>query len=313
MFPRSARRPLFALLASASALLVLAGCKPATDARAAEQAKPASQGAVFQTDDAEFAVPGSKVHTLPASAQGRVYQIYVKTPFGYDAPENAGRTWPVIYLNDGPYTFQVASGVTHLPYRFNRLQQAILVGISYAQGDDGMVSRRRDMTPWRDPGLPSASGGAPQYLAFIKGQVLPFVESRYRADPRRRTLAGQSYGGLFGAWVAVTEPELFDSYILTSPSLWYDDHQMFKAEAAYAIRHKDLKARIYLATGELERPRPGGDAEDMVADQRAFAKALRSRGYPGLKIRDEVTAGTVHETTFPVGLVHGLEWRFPKG
>jgi predicted alpha/beta superfamily hydrolase len=312
VFPRSARRPLFALLASASALLALAGCTPAADARAAEQARPASPVAVFQTDAAEFAVPGSKVHTLPASAQGRVYQVYVKTPFGYDAPENAGRKWPVIYLNDGPYAFQVASGVTDLPFRFGRLEQAILVGISYAQGDNGMVSRRRDMTPWKDASLASASGGAADYLVFIKGQVLPFVESRYRADPRRRTLAGQSYGGLFGAWVAVTEPELFDSYVLTSPSLWYGHREMFKAEAAYAAGHKDLKARIYLATGALERPRPGGDAEDMVADQQAFARALRGRGYPGLKVRDEIMDDTFHETTFPVAFTRGLTWLFPK-
>lgn len=308
MFRRSAPRPLLALVAAACAVATLSGCKPAADAQAAIQAKPA-----LAQDGAPFVVPDTMVHTLPASAEGRVYQIYVKTPFGYGAPENAGRTWPVIYLNDGPYTFQVASGVTHLPYKFNRLDEAILVGISYAQGDDGMVSRRRDMTPWRDPSLPSASGGAPQYLVFLKTRVLPFVESRYRADPRRRVLAGQSYGGLFGAWVAVTEPELFDTYLLTSPSLWYGDRAMFKAEAAYAQAHKDLKARIYLATGELERPRPGGDAQDMVADQQAFARTLRARGYPGLKIRDEVMAGTFHETTFPVGLVHGLEWRFPKG
>jgi len=301
-------RPILALLVSASALAALTGCRPAADALAAEQAKP-----VAQTQDAEFAVPGTIVHTLPASAQGRVYQIYVKTPFGYDAPENANRRWPVIYLNDGPYTFQVASGVTHLPYKFDRLEQAILVGISYAQGEDGMKSRRRDMTPWRDPSLPSASGGAAQYLAFIKGQVLPFVESRYRADPRRRVLAGQSYGGLFGAWVTVTEPELFDAYILTSPSLWYGDRTLFKAEAAYAAGNKDLKARIYLATGELERPRPGSDAEDMVGDQQAFAKALRERGYRSLKVRDEIMDDTFHETTFPVGLVHGLTWLFPKG
>jgi len=175
-----------------------------------------------------------------------------------------------------------------------------------------MKSRRRDMTPWRDPSLPSASGGARQYLAFLKAQVLPFVESRYRADPRRRVLAGQSYGGLFGAWVAVNEPEVFDAYILTSPSLWYDDRAMFRAEAAYAADHKDLKARIYLATGELERPRPGSDAEDMVGDQQAFAKALRERGYPGLKVRDEIMDGTFHETTFPLGLVKGLTWLFPK-
>jgi predicted alpha/beta superfamily hydrolase len=175
-----------------------------------------------------------------------------------------------------------------------------------------MKSRRRDMTPWSDPSLPSASGGAAQYLAFLKGQVLPFVESRYRADRRRRVLVGQSYGGLFGAWVAVNEPELFDAYILTSPSLWYDDRAMFKAETAYAAGHKTLKARIYLATGALERPRPGGDAEDMVGDQQAFAKALRGRGYRDLTIRDEIIDGTFHETTFPVALVHGLTWLFPK-
>jgi predicted alpha/beta superfamily hydrolase len=306
--PRSVGRPLFAFLAAASAVVALSGCKPSVDAQAAVQAKP-----ILAPDGAAFVVPNTLVHTLPASAEGRVYQIYVKTPFGYDAPENAGRTWPVIYLQDGPYTFQVASGVTLLPYRFNRLDEAILVGISYAQSEEPMVSRRRDMTPWRDPELPSASGGAPQYLAFMKAQVLPFVESRYRADPHRRVLAGQSYGALFGAWVALTEPELFDAYILTSPSLWYSQRAMFKTEADYAASHKDLKARIYLGTGGRERPRPGGDAQDMVADQQAFAKALRARGYRNLELRDEIVDGTVHETTFPVGLVHGLTWLFSKG
>ncbi len=48
---------------------------------------------------------------------------------------------------------------------------------------------------------------------------MPLVEKIYRIDAQRRTLAGQSCGGLFGLWVMLNEPELFQNYILTSTSL----------------------------------------------------------------------------------------------
>lgn len=144
-----------------------------------------------------FEVERSAVHTLTATNSQRRYELYVKLPPGYDAPENLLRRYPVLWLNDGPYTFQVASGVSRVPFSQQLFEEFILVGVSYAQGEMPADSRRRDLTPTAVARYPG-SGGARAYLDFLRAQAIPFVERTYRVDPARRTLAGQSYGGLFG-------------------------------------------------------------------------------------------------------------------
>ncbi len=256
-----------------------------------------------------FEIPNSSVHIIESQTLGRTYSIFVKTPAGYDANATAKKHYPVIYLNDGPYTFQVASGVTHLPMNAGKLERALLVGISFAHGENGMDSRVRDLTPTEDEAWQHyKTGGGPVYLDFIEKEVIPFVERHYRADPERRTLAGQSLGGSFGAWVLLTRSELFESYILTSPSLWFHDRSIFDLEEVYAKNNQDLKARVYFAVGEYERPEFRNTRNDMVGDQREFVKKLRSRNYPGLVIKDEVISEALHETTFPIGFTRGVRW-----
>jgi predicted alpha/beta superfamily hydrolase len=66
--------------------------------------------------------------------------------------------------------------------------------------------------------------GAHDYLAFVERELIPYIEARYRADPQRRALGGHSLGGLFGAYALLTKPELFQHYILSSPSLWFHEN-----------------------------------------------------------------------------------------
>lgn len=262
-----------------------------------------------------YQVERSSIHTIASVQNGRTYDLYVKLPPGYTDPRNAGKRYGVLYLTDGDYTFQVASGITRLAHSLKRLEEFILVGLPNAKGENGMDARRRDLTPWPDPDLPSASGGAPAYLDFLVKEAMPLLERTYRIDPARRTLVGQSYGSLFGLWVLFTQPQHFSCYILTSPSIWYKDYALRGLEADYAKAHKDLKAKVYMVTGSFEAVKPG-DARynrnrDMVADQQDMARRLRARKYPGLQVMSEVSQGTYHETTFPVGLIQGMQWLYP--
>lgn len=262
-----------------------------------------------------FQIERSTVHTIDSTKLERSYDLYVKLPPGYEKPENAQRTYPVLYLTDGPYTFQVASGVTRVPFNHGTFEDFILVGLSYARGDDPVVSRERDLTPLVDRrNKPTPTGGAPAFLDFIRDEAIPLIEKTYRADPRRRSLAGQSYGGLFGIWVMFNEPELFQNYILTSASLWYNRKAMFDAEAAYAKTHTDLKANLYMAIGSTEYPGGCGDApsqcpdgSNMVAQQAQMLERLASRKYKSLKLHGKVVEGAFHTTTFPVGLLWALQ------
>ncbi len=260
-----------------------------------------------------FTIPDSSTHTITSDTLGRTYDIYVKVPKEYHSDSAAQKRYPVIYLNDGPYTFQVASGVTHLPMNVGKLEKAIVVGLSFAEGENGMDSRVRDLTPTEDKGWTRyQTGGAPEYLTFLEKEVIPYVEKHYRADSHNRTLAGQSLGGSFGAWVLLTRPDLFDNYILTSGSYWYHDRVIFAMEERYAEQHKDLKARVYFAVGEYEDLEHRNTRNDMVGDQKALVAKLRSRGYPNLVIKDDIISEGLHETTFPIGFTRGVRWLFDK-
>lgn len=252
--------------------------------------------------DAEFQISNTRSFTIESTILNRKYDLYVKLPNDYFRDENRSKRYPVLYLNDGPYTFKVAAGVTH----FSSMDKAIVVGISFAHGENGQFSRVRDLTPEEDKSWKKyETGGAPKYLKFIEGEVFSFIEKKYRTDVSKRILSGHSLGGSFGAWVLVTKPELFSGYILTSPSLWFKDDLIFELEERYARNNASLNATVFIATGALETIE-NGMRNDMVDGHEKFVKRLRSRKYKGIEVRDEVVVGTDHYSTFPVGLAKGL-------
>ncbi|AWF82083.1 histidine kinase [Microbulbifer sp. A4B17] len=252
-----------------------------------------------------FELAGSKIYTVDSEILERKYDLYVKLPKNYSEDNTKNEIYPVIYLNDGPHTFKVASGVTH----FEDMDKAIIVGISFAHGENGQFSRVRDLTPMVDTGWKRyTTGGAKEYLKFIEKEVIPFIEGIFRVDPTRRILSGHSLGGSFGAWVLLTKPQLFSSYILTSPSLWFKDEMIFDLEDKYASHNNSLAVNVYIATGALETTKKGRMRNDMVDGHKRFFARLQSRNYRGLKLNGEIVNGTDHFSTFPVGLAKGLRW-----
>ena len=261
---------------------------------------------------------GTEVWDVPDPATGRTYQLFVSLPSSYGKePE---RRYPVLYVTDADYAFPM---IRQIARRLNvegpKVEEFILIGISYAKGDDGVTSRRRDYTP--TPNGPSDApagakhGEGAKHQAWLRDKALPFVSGRYRTAPGRNILLGHSYGALLATQILFSEPELFGGYVLGSPSLWYDGRHMFAAEAAYAAKHRDLKAKIFLYTGEYEAVRKGdsrfNQETDLVADSRAFAETLRKRGYPGLVLEDEVLNGEDHVSVAPRGFTRALKVLLP--
>ena len=249
-----------------------------------------------------FTLGNSSLFTIDSKVLNRKYDLFIKVPHDYYREDNKSKKYPVLYLNDGPYTFKVAAGVTHP----REMDKAIIVGISFAHGEKGQFSRVRDLTPVVDKSWTKyTTGGAPRYLEFIEKELFALIEHKYRVNTDQRILSGQSLGGSFGAWVLLTKPELFSSYILTSPSFWFKDDWIFNLEEKYYETNKSLRASVYIATGALETIK-NGMKQDMVSGHLKFTERLRSRHYQGLKLEDEVVEGTDHYSTFPVGLSKGL-------
>ncbi|MGD2131913.1 MAG: alpha/beta hydrolase-fold protein [Maricaulaceae bacterium] len=267
--------------------------------------------AIAQDAPPPVPVPRSELLTIESTTLGRTYDLYVGLPPGYAAAENEDRRYPVLYMNDGPYFFATATGIGYVPMATGYVEPYILVGVSFAHGSTGPDSRVLDYTPTLNPEWDRQTGGAEAYLEFLETEAIPLIETTYRADPERRAIAGHSLSGLFGAHALFSRPELFDGYIISSPSLWFHNEGMFETEAAFAETHDDLDAQVYLGIGSLEHPhRYRGMQYEMVEHTHRFAAALESRGYPSLEVRAREVDGAIHETAYSTTFLNGMLWLY---
>lgn len=296
----------FVLLAGALALAACSGA-PAPDHAAPPQGASTPAAEFQRGEGCPYEVLGTQVWDVPDPVSGRAYQVFVHLPPSY--AQQPQRRYPVLYVTDADYASPLARQIgRRLNGEGPKIEEFILVGLSYAKGDGGVDSRNRDYTPTVNGPAGASSkvhGGAAAYQVYLRDQVMPFVAGRFRADAARNYLLGHSNGGLLGAQILLTQPSMFAGYVLGSPSLWFDKRHMFDVEAAYAKAHRDLPARVYIYVGEYEAARPGdprfNDDVDMVADVRAFAAALTSRNYSGLTLRTEVLNDEDHLTVAPRG------------
>ncbi|MBT1446170.1 alpha/beta hydrolase [Shewanella sp. JM162201] len=262
-----------------------------------------------------YEVVGTEVWNVADPKSGRDYQVFVALPPSYD--KETERRYPVLYVTDADYAFAMLRQITR---RLNLdkpvVEEYILVGLSYAIGEGGMPSRRRDYTPsLNGPNTDTPHGQGQQYLQYLAQSVFPFIADKYRTDEARRLFLGHSYGGLLGAQAMFTAPEMFSGLILGSPSFWFDEHVMWSFEQRYAKSNKDLAARVYVYVGEYEDMKPGDERYatryNMVTDARQFEKTLKQRGYPSLKLRLDVLNDEDHLSVAPRGFTHGLKFLLP--
>lgn len=265
-----------------------------------------------------YVLANTEVRDVRASTLGRDYQVFVALPDSYATSK---RSYPVVFVVDADYAFPVVRNIASRLNRHAGMEEAIVVGLSYAKGDGAVFSRRRDYTPttprkhaYRSdmPGRAPAFGEASAYGRYLTGEVFPFIARNYRADMGRKIFVGHSYGSLLGLQMMLDAPRSFEHYILGSPSLWFDAGIMFEREQAYAAHNKDLPASAFFGIGSLETLAPGKkrsraeEDADMVADLREFDAALRGRGYKHLRTRLKVFADEDHASVLPMVVTHGL-------
>jgi len=252
-----------------------------------------------------FQIPRSSVVEVQDSQSHRIYPLFIKLPKSYR--KNKTKKYPVIYLTDAWYSFQIVSGATRYPMNVGKMSEAIIVGISYAKGSKGDSSRVRDYTPTIDGQWRQQTGQAQQHMEFIENDVFSYMEQHYRTQPHNRTFVGNSLGGLFGSYILLTKPTLFSRYILGSPSYWYDNKTIFKVASEFAKQSKNIKAKVFIAIGERET-KALESTYDMVSDAEKFAKTLLSWQQPELTVKMMVIAQANHQTAFPTTAIQGLYW-----
>jgi predicted alpha/beta superfamily hydrolase len=241
-------------------------------------------------------------HELASKVVDEVFKIHVHLPRGY---REMTEPLPVVYLLDAEYAFGAMAYILRRLIKDDLIPPVLLVGVAYeVPYDDYYQRRQRDFTPTAAhlDDFPNA-GHADSFARFLGEELMPFINETYRVDPRDRTIMGHSFGGLFGTYLLFKEPDLFNRYVLTSPSLWWDNGVLFRYEEEYGQAGNGLTARVYFAAGEQDGPTILRDLDRMEA-------LLEDRAYRGLEYRIRRFPDETHRTIFPVAVSHGLRFLF---
>jgi predicted alpha/beta superfamily hydrolase len=174
--------------------------------------------------------------SIASKATGTTYHIYIRLPLDY--AEQPARRYPLITLLDGDSAFPLLAPQHLFMTIDDQTPEAILVGIAY--GGFGPVNRRSH----------DFGEGAPAFQRFLAEELLPQVEQRVRADPTRRILVGQSFGGTFALWSALTRPDLFWGHVASNPSFRFHEQRLFEPVAAGTR----AGGRVALVSGTRNNP-----------------------------------------------------------
>ncbi|HEX4737180.1 MAG TPA: alpha/beta hydrolase-fold protein [Allosphingosinicella sp.] len=236
---------------------------------------------------------------LDSKAVGRAFHIYVRYPEDYG--KDPARLYPVVYLLDGDSLFPLLAP-EHLFLGYDEhLPEAIIVGIAYGSFDPA-VNRREIDFRWPDATVPAGQAGAPAFQRFLETELLPEVERRYRADPRRRILVGQSRGGAFVLYSAFTAPDLFWGRIASNAACAPECAFLYDTPA-HATR-----SDLGLVVGSGTRDHPGIRAEML----KWFAAWQPRRDTPWALKAITIDGGT-HAADIPNVYRAGMLWLFRAG
>lgn len=259
-----------------------------------------------------------RLHEFSSRVFGNTRMLRILLPPGYDAPENAGRRYPVLFLNDGQNLFdrstatfgtgewrvdETVSAMTHS----RTVDPMIVVGIDNA----GRRERFREYFPWPDefldPPMPDVRGR--DYPQFLIDEVLPFVDSIYRISPRSsdRGIGGSSAGALAAMYAVVTRPGVFGRLLVESPSIYVDSARVLKLAGDVAT----WPDRIYLGAGTNERNSATCNPAAPALDDEV-AQAITA--FEELLLRSGVSRGRIMKLVVPCARHAESAWaaRLPR-
>lgn len=249
--------------------------------------------------DTTAPAPAHESFTLQASRPAEVRHINVYKPPGY---ETCKGPYPVLYMPDGgvqedfPHVVEAVDSAI----REGEIQPLIVVGIENTQ-------RRRDMTgPTQvasDKDIAPQVGGSAAFRDFIAKELVPAIEKRYRVNAHRGII-GESLAGLFSVESFLRQPDLFDTVIAISPSLWWNDARLL-GEAPALLRGKGATRRIYLTSA---------DEDQIPADTAKLAAILKKQASSGLNWTYVPRPKEHHDTIYLASQADALRWAYgPAG
>lgn len=282
---------------AAACLLVLTYGACARGVAAVTSAPPERTAAASTAGTLDSSVPAHDSLTLQSRSLGEARPINVWTPPAYRT-SSEGR-FPVLYMPDGG----VQEDFPHVVHTVDSLitsgaiRPVIVVGIPN-------TARRRDLTgPTRvaaDSAIAPQVGGSAAFRRFIRDELMPAIDARYRTT-EERAIIGESLAGLFIVETFLTESKLFTHYVALDPSLQWNDGALVNTAADQLAALAATPRTLYFATSSEGETTAGA----------RLAALLNAATPPGLRWRYAPRADLRHSTIFRglkvEALVHALQ------
>jgi predicted alpha/beta superfamily hydrolase len=228
-------------------------------------------------------------------SESRRINVYVP-PVYVDSPSVR---LPVLYMPDGGIAedFLHVAGLVQVSVGNGTMRPFILVGIENTQ-------RRRDLTGpttnAEDRKIAPAVGGSAAFRQFIRSELIPAINARYRTTSER-AIIGESLAGLFIVETLFVDPDLFDTYIAFDPSVWWNNNELANPGIARIRAIGNRKHNLYLASSRDDR-------SGMVGK---LAETLQKNGPAALTTYFEAMPAESHATIYHPAALRAIRRLFP--
>lgn len=244
----------------------------------------------------DFSIGKTIVYKSTIMGEHRNINIYLPSNYSVDS----STSYPVIYLLDGSKDedFIHISGIVQFGSFswIKMIPESIVVGI-------GNVDRKRDFTYPSENELDQkefpSSGQSATFIRFLENELQPFIDATYRTTSIT-TIIGQSLGGLLATEILYKHPELFDNYIIVSPSLWWDDESLLDEQPTSYVSNKS----IYIAVGK--------EGEAMERAAKALFDQLKKAQKQNTRLFFEFLADKTHGDVLHIAVYNAFGKIFNK-
>ncbi len=241
----------------------------------------------------EVTIPNTEARTIYSEIVEQEYAISVALPSDYARSDHA---YPVLYVLQAEQTFGTVAqtvywiSTSHVFMSVN-FPKVMVVGIGYPSDADVEPLQNRDFYVAPD-----------DFFRFITEELVPFIDSTYRADPSERGLAGYLDSGYFALYTLFQGVDTFNRYLVIHPAFTRSGYALVhptsfpEYEEVYAASHSDLPVRLFLSVGGLET----------AEGYERFAEVLTSRNYGSLDMELVIIEGATLMTVFSGSIGRGL-------
>lgn len=244
---------------------------------------------------------------------GSLYEVYIQRPHGYDESD---KRYPVFYALSGRAAISNHRKMVLPLLREGNIPEAIFVGIDHKQMLSSPMFARfsnvvnsprvRDYTFVKEENKLHETGGAPEFLAFLRDNIIPYIDGVYRTIPEDRGFGGYGLEGFFVMYTAFTEPELFQRYLALSPPLDRNDFAVLGLEENLAKQNRSFPISLYLSVGEMDSP-------GALRGWQSMTDTLLARDYLGFRFRHEMYTQTEEVNGFLESVHNGLTFVYETG